>query len=124
MHDKIILYCINFRKHIRQSHPEISLNKIEAILKEPEYIYKPAANSKTFYYERKFGKNLYRVVIDKHDKNIKKVATAYKVNNKNKFTRKHTFCVYDYQENMEYEKQQKELEEDMNYFYQLFGIIE
>lgn len=124
LHDKIILSCTNFRKHIRNNHPEISLNKIETILEKPDYVYKPSYNSKVFYYERKFGKNKYRIVIDKYDKGVKNIVTAYKIINDKEFLKKRTYCVYDLNEELDFYNKQKDLEENVNYFYQLFGITE
>lgn len=124
LHKKIILYHINYKKHIKCRHMEVSLNKIESILKEPDYIYKPSINSKTYYYERRFGRNTYRVVVDKCKRNTKEIITAYKVTEKQEFNKKHAHCVYDYKDIKEYERNKRQFEEDKSYFYQLFGIAE
>ncbi|NFO14820.1 hypothetical protein FDB34_11570 [Clostridium botulinum] len=122
LHKKIVIYNLNYKKHIKVKHPEMNLKKIEKILKEPDYIYKSSCNSEEYYYEKKFNEETYRVVISTYKKHVKCVVTAYKVDKKERFTVKHVRCVYDKDTFIEYEDIQKELENDMDYFYKAFNI--
>lgn len=122
IHNKIIFCSNNFRKHIKVRHPEMTFKKIRNVLEEPDYVFKPSSNSIDYYYEKKLGKDIYRVVVSKYKKHVKKVVTAYKVCNKEKFTVKHVYCVYDKVTYEDYNAKQKELEDDIDYFYELFGI--
>lgn len=79
LHERIILYSSNYRNHIKVKHTEITMKKIEEILKEPDYIYKPSKSSKDFYYEKNIGLETYRVVISDYKKHVKCVITAYNV---------------------------------------------
>jgi hypothetical protein len=122
VHEKVILYNKNYKYHIKIRHPEMNMKNIEEILKDPDYVYKPSTSSVIFYYEKNHEGDIYRVVIGKHKKHIKKVVTAYKVKDKDGYTRKHIYCVYDKGASIEYEEIQKELENDTEYFYEIFNI--
>lgn len=122
LHKKIILYNRNYKMHIKISHPEISMNKIEEILTNPDYVYKSSRKSSVLYYEKKFGEDIFRVVIGRHKKSVKVVITAYKVCGKDPFTIKHVHCLYDKQTYINYEDMQNQLEDDIDYFYDLFGV--
>lgn len=123
IHNKVLLYNKNYRNHIRIRHPEMTLGKIENILQEPDLIYKSSRNSKNYYYEKKFGNDTYRVVVKKCIKHVKEVITAYKVNkNEDYFTIKHVYCVYDKDTFWNYNEIQLEMEQDIDYFYELFNI--
>lgn len=124
LHNKIVLYNCNYRNHIKVRHPEISMKKIEKILKEPDFIYKPSRNSRLFYYEKKIEGDTYRVVIQSCKKHVKEVVTGYKVFDEDKFTVKHVYCVYDKNTFVDYDDIVKELENDIDYFYELFNVAE
>lgn len=124
LHERIILYSSNYRNHIKVKHTEITMKKIEEILKEPDYIYKPSRSSKDFYYEKNIGLETYRVVISDYKKHVKCVITAYNVKEEDYFTLKHVLCVYDKKTYKDYVDVQKELENDIDYFYEIFNIAE
>ncbi|MCT4620586.1 MAG: hypothetical protein N4A62_14470 [Marinisporobacter sp.] len=126
IHEKIILYYRNFRNHIKTRHPEITIEKIKNILEQPDYVYKSSRNSWNHYYEKDFGSETYRVVIQKskNKKHVKEVVTAYKLDHKDKFTIKHVYCVYDKETFIDDNELQEELENDKDYFYEIFGIAE
>jgi len=124
LHNRIVLHSNNYRKHIKVRHPEISMKKIEEILKEPDYIYKPSRKGLVYYYEKNFQEDTYRVVIEKYKKHVKEVITAYKVDDKDKYTVKHVYCAYDKNSFVDYEDINKELENDIEYFYTIFNIAE
>ncbi|QAA31311.1 hypothetical protein [Clostridium manihotivorum] len=124
VHDKIILYNVNYKKHIKIRHPEIDISKIDEILKEPDFVYKSSTNTKIYYYEKEYLDYTYRVVIGSFKKSTKEVITAYKVNNKNKLTIKHAYCVYDKETHLEFRAMKRELYDDLDYYYKLFNIAE
>lgn len=122
LHKRIVLYNCNYKNHIKTSHPEINIKKIEIILKEPDYIYKASRKSDIYYYEKKIKGETYRVVIQKYKKHVKKVVTGYKVFDEDRFTIKHVHCIYDKDVFVDYEDIEKELENDIDYFYEMFNI--
>ena len=122
VHDNIIIFYNNYYNHIKNKHPEINLEIIEEILDDPDYVYKQARNADTFYYEKKYGEDIFRVVVISYKKHIKEVITAYKVADINEFTVKHVYCVHDKEEFMRYEAEKNALFEDTDYFYSLFNI--
>lgn len=124
LHEKIILYYCNFKNHIKARHPEMTIKKIKNILEQPDYVYKSSRSSLNHYYEKDFGSDTYRVVIQKSKskKHVKEVVIAYKLDHKDKFTIKHVHCVYDKEIFIDDEELQKELENDKDYFYEIFGI--
>lgn len=124
LHERIILYSGNYKNHIKVKHPEVTMKKIEEILKEPDYIYKPSKCNKDYYYEKNFGLETYRVVISNYKKHVKCVITAYNVKEEEYFSVKHALCVYDKNTYKDYTDAQEELENDINYFYEIFNIAE
>ena len=122
VHDNIIIFYNNYYNHIKNKHPEINLEIIEEILDDPDYVYKQARNADTFYYEKKYGQDIFRVVVISYKKHIKEVITAYKVSDINEFTVKHVYCVHDKEEYIRYEAEKNALFEDTDYFYNLFNI--
>lgn len=124
LHNKIVLYKSNYKNHINVKHPEMSVKKIEEILKCPDYVYKLSKRSSVYYYEKNFEDDTYRVVIEKYKKHVKEIVTAYKVDDKDKYTVKHVYCAYDKDSFVDYEDMEKELENDIEYFYDIFNIAE
>ena len=122
LHSKIFLYNSNLNGHIKIKHPEISLKMIEDILQDPDYVFKPSRDTKDFYYEKEINKNLYRVVISRYQKSVKSVVTAYVVNEKDIFSKKHVYCVYDKCTFVDYLDIEKQLENDIDYFYEIFNV--
>ena len=124
LHKKIILYNHNYKNHIKVSHPEMTIQKIEEILNTPDYVYKGFRNSSTYYYEKNILDETYRVVIETCKKHVKCVVTAYEVTREDGFTVKHTYCVYDKNTFIDDVDIQKEFENEKDYFYELFNIVE
>lgn len=122
VHDNIIIFYNNYCNHIKYKHPKINLEIIEEILDDPDYVYKKSRNTDTFYYEKKYNQNIFRVVVISYKKHVKEVITAYKVGNRNKFTVKHVYCVYDKENYISYEDEKNAFFEDIDYFYDLFNI--
>lgn len=124
LHERVVLYNGNYTNHIKVKHQEITLKKIEEILKEPDYIYKSSCKGQNYYYEKNFNKETYRVVISDYKKHVKCVITAYNVKEEKYFTVKHVRCIYDKNIDKDYEDIVKELESAMDYFYEIFNIAE
>ncbi|WP_288479095.1 hypothetical protein [uncultured Clostridium sp.] len=124
LHEKVILYNRNYRKHIKISHPDVSLKYIREILEDPDYVYKYSRNSKTYYYEKNYDSITYRVVISKYKKHVKCVITCYKVELNEAFTKKHALCVYDKEVYLKEKEIEEEFENNIGYFYELFNIVE
>ncbi|MDD7794360.1 hypothetical protein [Clostridium sp. 'White wine YQ'] len=124
LHKKIILGFTNYTKHIVNKHPEINISILEEVICNPDYIYKTSINSEDFYYEKVIGEDIYRVVISRFKKNVKEVITAYKSNNTDKFTTKHIRCIYDKKIYIKYEDFYRELEYDIDYFYEAFSAAD
>ncbi|UZT06190.1 hypothetical protein ONV75_16545 [Clostridium sp. LQ25] len=123
IHNKVILYNKNYKNHIKNRHPEMTLNKIQKILEEPDFIYTNSKSSGNYYYEKNFGKYTYRVVVKTCRKHVKEVVTAYKVDKKkDAFTIKHVYCIYDKDTFWNYDERKLEREQDIDYFYELFNI--
>lgn len=124
LHEKIVLFNIYFKNHIKDRHPETNIEKIQEILENPDYVYKQSRNSSCYFYEKSFGEDNYRVVIDTYKKHVKKVITAYKIDSEDEFTVKHVYCVYDKDTFIEHEDIEREFENDREYYYKLFNIAE
>lgn len=122
LHERVILYNKNYNMHIKAKHHYMSMKKIEEILENPDFVYKSSRNSLNYYYEKHFGDAIYRVVIETYKRHVKKVVTAYRVDNSEKYTKKHVYCVYDRKTFIEYEDIEKQLENDIDYFYEMFNI--
>ncbi|CDM67875.1 hypothetical protein CM240_0710 [Clostridium bornimense] len=123
VHKKILLYNANFHSHIKVKHPEMTLKKIEGILKDPDYVFRMSNNNPECYYEKIIGDHNYRVVVSRRKKHVKEVVTAYKVSNEEEFTIKHTHCIYDRNNKLHYTKINETLENDKDYFYELFNVV-
>lgn len=124
VHKKILLYNANFKSHIKVKHPEMTLEKIEVILKDPDYVFRMSNNNPECYYEKIIGDSNYRVVVSRRKKHIKEVVTAYKINEEERFTIKHNHCIYDKENIFHYTKINETLANDMDYFYKLFNVVE
>ena len=64
------------------------MKKVIDILGEPDYVYKKSRKSKDYFYEKKIGKDNYRIVISKYKPSIKQVVTGYKLNSDDCFDEK------------------------------------
>lgn len=122
IHDRIVLYRQNYLRHIKVAHSEISMKKIIDILGEPDYVYKKSRKSKDYFYEKKIGKDNYRIVISKYKPSIKQVVTGYKLNSDDCFDEKRIYCIYDSKDKSFYNKE-LENEEDIDYFIEPFKEV-
>lgn len=119
LNHKIIMYNSNFRKHISYKHKEVTLDIIEKVLNDPDFVYKPSKRSEDFYYEKEIeGKN-FRVVVGKYKRGVKNVITAYEYEIKEYYCAKHVICFYDKKETLEYKKRRRD---DVKYFKELFNV--
>ena len=48
---------------------------------------------------------------------------SYRVSNEEEFTIKHNHCIYDKENELHYTKINETLENDMDYFYELFNVV-
>ena len=96
------------------------MKKIIGILEDPDYIYKISRRDKDYYYEKKIANKNYRVVITYYRAHVKKVVTAYEIENNNEFDKKHTCCIYDKNTSVPYNQLKAEQEGDLDYFIELF----
>ena len=119
LHQRIVLYKHNYYKHIKAEHPEVSIQKIIAILEEPDFVYKTALANRDYFYEKMIGQNNYRVVITDYRKHVKNVVTAYVLRNSDDFDSKRTFCIYD-KNTSTAEELKSEQDEEYEYFLKLF----
>lgn len=118
----LILKNMSFEKHILKKHPEICLDKLMNIVKVPDYIYKESRNSKVLYYEKEIDGDNYRAVVEKIKKQGKVIKTAYRIKSKKDYIMKRKYCVLDSQNSKSYEEVLEELENEKDYFADLFGI--
>lgn len=72
-------------------------------MKNPDYIYKISNISLHFYYEKQIENSTFRIVITKYKPYVKKIITAYKINNICEFGVKHIICIYNKNNYMSYE---------------------
>lgn len=121
IHEKIVLNYNRYKEHINHKHREVHLYKIFDILNDPDYVYKQSHATTTYYYEKEYNGSLFRVVIVAYKKHIKKVATAYRVEDAEAATVKHNRCVYDKKYEEECQRKEEELLEDTDFFYNLFN---
>lgn len=91
----VILSLNNFYGHIKRRHPEMTIGIILDILVNPDMVYKPSRNSKDKYYEKVIMGHPYRVVVTRNKPKERIVSTAYLVEFPKEFIYKHTYCVYD-----------------------------
>ena len=79
LHQKVIMQKKQFEEHIIKKHPEITLEIIDIILNNPDYVTKRSNSKKEHFYQKKLGKLNYFVVISQHKnvKNLRFVLTAF-----------------------------------------------
>lgn len=120
LNHKIIMFKSNFKKHINFKHKEVTLEIIEEVLKDPDYVYKPSKRSEDFYYEKDINEKTFRVIVGKYRTGVKNVITAYEYENKEAYSPKHVICSYDKIEALEFKKRRRN--NDIKYFKELFNV--
>ena len=72
-----------FENHILPKHPEMSLELIEKVLEDPDFVTKQSKSKKEHFYQKRIGKLYYFVVISQHKnvKNLRFILTAFAINN-------------------------------------------
>lgn len=98
----------------------MSIAIIVSILEDPDYVYKTSDNNKDFYYEKVIGSSNFRVVISYYKKHVKRVVTAYQIKDIDGIDTKHSICIYNKHICKSDEQIQQELEDDIDYFWDLF----
>lgn len=121
LHNKILLYNSNYKRHISVRHKEMTLEIIEEVLVDPDFVYKPSKNSQDFYYEKNINDKTYRVILGKYSNGVKNVITAYEVHMKDRYYAKHAYCCYDKEETLRYKKRKVDKKEKL-FYYELFNV--
>lgn len=93
--NSVVLTVNNFYRHIKRKHPEMSIAIILDILVAPDMVYQASRNNKDKYYEKTLDDGIYRVVVSRGKPGERVVATAYRVECPKEFIYKHTYCIYD-----------------------------
>lgn len=96
LHQKVILKKTQFEEHIETKHPEITLEIIEDVLKNPDYVTKQSKSKKEHYYQKIINKKNYFVVVSTDDnvKNLRFILTAFVVNDLNFLKEKNIYFRY------------------------------
>ena len=83
LHQKIILEKEQFYNHIKAKHPEITLEIIEEVLENPDYVTKQSKSRKEHYYQKQINNTDYFIVVSdyRNIKNYRFIQTAFSVNN-------------------------------------------
>ena len=85
LHQKVVMDKFQFENHILVKHPEITLEIIKEVLKNPDVVTKQSKSRKEHFYQKKIGKLNYFVVISQHKnvKNLRFVLTAFMAKDSN-----------------------------------------
>ena len=83
LHQKIMLEKEQFYNHIKAKHPEITLEIIEKVLEDPDYVTKQSKSRKEHYYQKQINNTDYFIVVSdyRNIKNYRFIQTAFSVNN-------------------------------------------
>ena len=83
LHQKIILEKEQFYNHIKTKHPEITLEIIEEVLRDPDHVTKQSKSRKEHYYQKQINNTDYFIVVSdyRNIKNYRFIQTAFSVNN-------------------------------------------
>ena len=83
LHQKVVMKKEQYENHILPKHPEMSLELIEKVLEDPDFVTKQSKSRKEHFYQKKIGKLNYFVVISQHKnvKNLRFILTAFAINN-------------------------------------------
>lgn len=96
LHQKIVMKKTQFYDHIIIKHPEITLDIINEVLKNPDLVTKQSKSKKEHFYQKEIEKLVYIVVVSSH-KNIKRIRfilTAFSVNNSEFLRNKNIYLRY------------------------------
>ncbi|MBF4806386.1 MAG: helicase [Pseudoleptotrichia goodfellowii] len=96
LHQKVIMQKKQFEEHIIKKHPEITLEIIDIILNNPDYVTKRSNSKKEHFYQKKIDKLHYFVVVSSH-KNIRHlrfILTAFSVDDKEFLKEKNVYYKY------------------------------
>ena len=83
LHQKIMLEKEQFYNHIKAKHPEITLEIIEEVLRDPDHVTKQSKSRKEHYYQKQINNTDYFIVVSdyRNIKNYRFIQTAFSVNN-------------------------------------------
>ena len=83
LHQKIMLEKEQFYNHIKAKHPEITLEIIEEVLRDPDLVTKQSKSRKEHYYQKQINNTDYFIVVSdyRNIKNYRFIQTAFSVNN-------------------------------------------
>lgn len=95
LHKNIIMNKEQFENHIIIKHPEITLNIIEDVLNNPDFVTKQSKSKKEHYYQKIIKNELYFIIVSEYKgiKNYRFILSAFKIDdekflqNKNKYYR-------------------------------------
>lgn len=96
LHQKIALLKEQFQNHIAAKHPEITLNIINEILKNPDSVTKQSKSRKEHFYQKNIENKIYFVVVSSHRnvKNIRFILTAFSVSDREFLKEKNIYYRY------------------------------
>jgi hypothetical protein len=123
---EVILSKHNFYTHIVVNHPEMTIDIIKELIETPSRIYEVDKKEKLYYYEKTVGGRTFLAAVgEKVDAEYLRIITAFMLTDydKNRFNR--VYCIYD--ENITETSEDdliKELEQEDDYFYNLFNSEE
>ena len=83
LHQKIMLEKEQFYNHIKAKHPEITLEIIEEVLRDPDHVTKQSKSRKEHYYQKQIENMNYFIVVSdyRNIKNYRFIQTAFSINN-------------------------------------------
>lgn len=96
LHQKVIMQKKQFEEHIIRKHPEITLEIIDIILSNPDYVTKQSKYRKEHFYQKRIDELHYFIVVSSH-KNIRHlrfILTAFSVDNKEFLKEKNVYYKY------------------------------
>lgn len=96
LHKKVIMYKKQFEEHIMKKHNEITLEIIDIILNNPDYVTKRSKSKKEHFYQKKIDELHYFIVVSSH-KNIRHlrfILTAFSVDDKEFLKEKNIYYKY------------------------------
>ena len=96
LHQKIMLEKEQFYNHIKAKHPEITLEIIEEVLRDPDHVTKQSKSRKEHYYQKQINNTDYFIVVSdyRNIKNYRFIQTAFSVNNTDFLKEKNTHFRY------------------------------
>lgn len=96
LHKKILLEKKQFNEHIQKKHPEVTLEIIKEVLKNPDLVTKQSNSKKEHFYQKIIENKNYFVVVsnDRNIKNLRFILTAFSVNDLNFLKDKNKYLKY------------------------------